>query len=80
MALDNHAWALRNGDAAELAQGSMVSASDRQGFYDARAQAYTAMGVGIGFAAITAGLSAWYFLGAKEREVVATPGSLGWRF
>jgi hypothetical protein len=80
VALDTHAWTLRNSDAAALGRGSTISASDRQAFYDARTQAYTAMGVGIGFAAITAGLSAWYFLGAKEREVVATPAGLGWRF
>ncbi len=81
--LDSHAWTLRSRDMTEQQETSTISKADRQSFADARTQAYAAIGIGIGFAALTAGLSAWYFLGtrhSRRAEVIAAPTGMAWRF
>ncbi len=44
-------------------------------YLTARANAYATLAIPISLAAITGGLSAWYFLGTKEREVVVRPAA-----
>ena len=50
-----------------------ISPSDRDNYDRSRTSAYSVAGAAIGFAAVTAGLAAWYFLGTSEREVVIAP-------
>jgi hypothetical protein len=78
--LDMHAWSLRSSDVAELQTSTMINSGDRRAFADARTQAYEAIGVGIGLAAVTAGLTIWYFAGARHHAAVATPAGIAWRF
>jgi hypothetical protein len=78
--LDMHAWSLRSSDIAEQHPNMVIPQSDRQAFADARTQAYEAIGVGIGLAALTAGLTVWYFAGARHHSAVATPSGIAWRF
>jgi hypothetical protein len=66
--LDMNAWSYRNQYAAVQQAGSSLPGSDRQTFSDARSEAYAAIGVAIGLAVVTAGLTAWYFLGAQQRD------------
>jgi hypothetical protein len=78
--LDIHAWSLRSSDVSEQQQTMMIPGSDRQSFSDARTQAYAAIGVGVGLAAITAGLTIWYFAGARHHSAPAMPTGIAWRF
>ncbi|HZU82999.1 MAG TPA: hypothetical protein VE987_08790 [Polyangiaceae bacterium] len=68
--LYNTAWSLH--DQAQLQQRS-GQAADAQGFFSARTLAYGVAAGAIGFAAVTGGLAAWYFLGTTERDVVMAP-------
>lgn len=59
------------------AKSDTPSAAD---FYNARTVTYAMEGTAIGLAVLTAGLTAWYFLGASTHEVVVTPGGVAGRF
>jgi hypothetical protein len=50
-----------------------IPQSDRENFSNARTLAYGAVAGAIGFAAVTAVLGAWYFLGTSERDILITP-------
>jgi hypothetical protein len=77
--VDMHAWSLRSSDIAEQ-QNMTIRAADQQAFTDARTQAYAAIGVGIGLAALTAGLTVWYFAGARHHAAPAPLSGIAWRF
>jgi hypothetical protein len=68
--LYDDAWTLRRRANSEQSRGQVP---DLQSFYRARTLAYSVLGGTVGFAALTAGLAAWYFVGASEREVIVTP-------
>ena len=78
--LESSAWSERNQDIARRQQSGAISSGDRQSYADARTQAYAAIGASVGLAAVTAGLAAWYLLGAQRREVVATSSGVAWSF
>jgi hypothetical protein len=50
-----------------------IPQADRDNFANARTLAYAAVAGAIGFAAISAGLAAWYFWGTSEPYIVVTP-------
>jgi hypothetical protein len=56
-----------------LAAERTISQSDRDSYDRSRTSAYSVAGGAIGFAAATAGLAAWYFLGTSEHEVTIAP-------
>jgi hypothetical protein len=69
--LEDYAWKLRDRYLGE----SPVPATDADNYTNARTLAYAAVGGAIGFAAVTAGLAAWYFLGTSDRDVTVTPAA-----
>ena len=75
--LDLHAWTLRNRYITELPD---IAAADRQSFDTSRTWAYVTVTGAIALASITAGLTAWYWLGTSTREVTVTPGGVAGRF
>jgi hypothetical protein len=77
--LENHAWDLHDRYASEQQSGSLPQ-SDRQSFSDARSWAYATVGTAIALGAVTVGLTAWYFFGISQREVVVTPAGVRGRF
>jgi hypothetical protein len=75
--LEYRAHTLYDQYAAELPK---IPASDRQTFATTRTWAYVTVGGAVGLAAVTAGLAAWYFLGASTRDIVVTPTGVAGRF
>ncbi len=78
--LEIHAWDLHDRYAAEAQRGAPIASAERQSFSDARTWAYAGVGAALGMAALTAGLAAWYFFGASQREVIVTPAGVSGRF
>jgi hypothetical protein len=68
--LEDHAWQLY--DRYRVQPPDPVHQDD---FRNARTSAYAAVAGAIGFAAVTAGLVTWYFLGTAERDVIITPAA-----
>jgi hypothetical protein len=50
-----------------------IAQNDRESYDRSRTSAYSVAGAAIGFAGVTAGLAAWYFLGTSEHEVTIAP-------
>jgi hypothetical protein len=69
--LEDYAWKLRD----RYQRESPVPQTDANNYANARTLAYAAVGGAIGFAAVTAGLAAWYFLGTSDRDVMVTPAA-----
>jgi hypothetical protein len=69
--LEDYAWKLHDRYQGE----SPVPQTDADNYAKARTLAYAAVGGAIGFAAVTAGLAAWYFLGTSDRDVTITPAA-----
>jgi len=74
--LEVSTWSQRN----RLAGQASISPSDQSSFYASRTWAYGAIGVAVGFAAVTAGLTTWYFVGTSGREIAFWPGGVAGRF
>jgi hypothetical protein len=70
VALEIYANHLRDDDVAEQARSAdgTIPAADRASFATARTWAYVATGSAAGLAGVTAGLTAWYFLGKTHGE------------
>lgn len=70
VALEIHANDLRDDDLAEQARSAdrTIPPADRASFATARTWAYVATGSAAGLAGVTAGLTAWYFLGKARGE------------
>ncbi len=89
--LESEAASLREKFTAEQVRlGGVIPEGDRSQFATTRTWAYAAIGGSIGLAGITAGLCAWYFLGASRSDATPAPAldigrhgasaSLTWRF
>jgi hypothetical protein len=74
--LELDAWSLHDRYAGQTS----VSASDQSSFYSARTGAYVSIAAAVGLAAVTAGLTTWYFAGTSGPEVAVTPGGVAGRF
>jgi hypothetical protein len=72
VALELQANHLHDQFASEQANTRVIVASDRDAFNTTRTWAYVAVGGAVGAAALTAGLTAWYFWGSTRRELVPT--------
>jgi hypothetical protein len=66
--LEDRAWTLH-----DRYQFQPPVQAHQDDFTNARTLAYAAVAGAIGFAAVTAGLATWYFLGTSERDVIVTP-------
>jgi hypothetical protein len=77
VSLELYAASLRDRFTAEQAQSSnhSIAAGDRQSFETTRTWAYAAVGAAAGFAVATAGLGAWYLLGAPRRVPAVVAGA-----
>jgi hypothetical protein len=71
--LENYAWKLNDHSQNEYANTRTIPQQDRDRYTDARTWAYAVIGCATGFAAVTAGLAAWYLLGTSERERLVIP-------
>jgi hypothetical protein len=76
IALEVHAETLRDDDTAEQARSAdrTIPVADRASFETARTWAYAAVGVAAGLGGVTAGLTAWYFLGKGRDRARPAPG------
>jgi hypothetical protein len=82
-----HAWSLADNYNSKSSTGPEKT-SDANAYSSAKSAAYATLGIPIGLAVVTAGLTAWYFGGTKDREVAVgaapMPGggsvSVGGRF
>jgi hypothetical protein len=71
--LESEAASLRENYTAEQQLLGTIPQDDRARFATTRTWAYASVGGAVGFGAVTAGLAAWYFLGASRGESAVAP-------
>jgi hypothetical protein len=71
--LEGEAASLHESYSAEQQHQGFIAQSDRNRFATTRTWAYASVGGAVGLGAVTAGLVAWYFLGASRVETPVIP-------